>query len=52
MRHAPTESEAALWRWLKAKQLGVQFRRQVVLQGYVVDFYASEVRLVVERYGS
>ena len=48
MRHSPTESEAALWRLLKGRQLGVSFKRQVPLLGYIVDFYASEARLVVE----
>jgi very-short-patch-repair endonuclease len=48
MRHSPTESEAALWRLLKGRQLGVSFKRQVPLLGYIVDFYASEAKLVVE----
>ncbi len=48
MRHSPTESEAALWRLLKGRQLGVSFKRQVPLLGYIVDFYASEANLVVE----
>jgi very-short-patch-repair endonuclease len=48
MRLAPTESEAALWRLLKGRQLGVSFKRQVPLLGYIVDFYASSAKLVVE----
>lgn len=48
MRHAPTPSEQVLWLHLRAKQLGVQFRRQVVLGDYIVDFFASSIRLVVE----
>jgi very-short-patch-repair endonuclease len=48
MRHSPTESEAALWRLLRGRQLGVCFKRQVPLLGYIVDFYASEAKLVVE----
>jgi lysyl-tRNA synthetase class 2 len=48
MRRLPTESEAALWRLLKGRQLGVSFKRQVPLLGYIVDFYASEAKLVVE----
>jgi very-short-patch-repair endonuclease len=48
MRRLPTESEAALWRLLKGRQLGVSFKRQVPLLGYIVDFYASQARLVVE----
>jgi very-short-patch-repair endonuclease len=49
MRHAPTESEAALWRHLSGKKLGVQFRRQVPLGGrFIADFVAPSERLVVE----
>jgi len=49
MRHAPTESEAALWRLLSGRQLGVSFRRQVPLGGrYIADFVARSARLVIE----
>jgi len=48
MRHLPTESEAALWRLIRGRQLGVSFKRQVPLLGYIVDFYASEAKLIVE----
>ena len=48
MRQAPTDSEAALWRALRAKQLGAEFRRQVPVLGFIVDFLAPAARLVVE----
>jgi very-short-patch-repair endonuclease len=49
MRHAPSASERALWQRLKGRQLcGVQFRRQVVWGSFILDFFASSVRLVVE----
>jgi very-short-patch-repair endonuclease len=48
LRHAPTPSEAALWEALRGKQLGVSFRRQVPLCGFIADFYASSHKLVVE----
>lgn len=48
MRRAPTASEQLLWLQLRSKQLGVQFRRQVVLGEFIVDFFASSARLVVE----
>jgi very-short-patch-repair endonuclease len=48
MRQAPTDSEARLWRALRSSQLGVAFRRQVPLLGFVADFYAPSARLVVE----
>jgi very-short-patch-repair endonuclease len=47
-RHAPTFGEAALWQELRSAKLGVTFRRQVPLRGFIVDFYASRARLVVE----
>jgi len=44
-----TESEAALWEALRGGRLGVAFRRQaVLLDRYIVDFYAPSLRLVVE----
>jgi len=48
MRHCGTETEQALWRCLSGKQLGVAFRRQVVIDRFIVDFLAPSVRLVVE----
>jgi very-short-patch-repair endonuclease len=48
MRHSPTDGETALWRLLQRRQLAVSFKRQVPLLGYIVDFYASEAKLVVE----
>jgi very-short-patch-repair endonuclease len=41
MRLAPSEPERRLWLALRARQLGVAFRRQVVMQGFIVDFFAS-----------
>jgi leucyl-tRNA synthetase/ATP-dependent DNA helicase RecG/methylmalonyl-CoA mutase len=52
LRHAATDSEEALWRELSSRKLGVSFRRQVVLGGSIVDFYASSVHLVVEVDGT
>jgi very-short-patch-repair endonuclease len=52
MRRAPSEPERVLWRALRCCQLGVQFRRQVVLQGLIVDFFAPTARLVVEVDGA
>ena len=53
MRHAPTPSEAALWRLLSARKLGVALRRQVPLAGrYIGDFVAPSARLVIEVDGA
>jgi len=52
-RQAPTVSEQKLWSALRARQLGVQFRRQVPLAGrFVVDFFAPARGLIVEVDGS
>ena len=37
-----------LWRCLAGKRLGVAFRRQVVVDRFVVDFAAPAARLIVE----
>jgi very-short-patch-repair endonuclease/type II restriction/modification system DNA methylase subunit YeeA len=48
-RKTPTRSEAILWQALRGKRLdGVKFRRQQNIGPFVVDFYASEHRLIVE----
>ena len=48
LRSAPTWSERLLWARLSGSQLGVGFRRQLVIGPYIVDFAAPRVRLVVE----
>ena len=48
MRHNMSVPEATLFRALRAAQLGVVFRRQVVLAGYIADFVAPACHLVVE----
>lgn len=49
MRRQLTPSEAALWSQLSRNQLGVTFRRQVLIGNrYIVDFLALSIKLVVE----
>jgi very-short-patch-repair endonuclease len=48
MRAVLTPSEERLWQAICSRQLGIAFRRQVVLGRYIVDFCAPAVRLVVE----
>ena len=44
-----TESELKLWSALRGRRLGVQFRRQVVVEGrFIVDFAAPREKLAVE----
>lgn len=40
--------EVLLWRELKGKPLGMKFRRQFPVHGYVADFACVEVRLLIE----
>jgi very-short-patch-repair endonuclease len=49
MRRAPTELEKRLWRHLSHSQLGgFKFRRQAVLEPYIVDFFCPAKALIVE----
>ena len=48
-RKEPTQSEDILWQALRGKKLdGIKFRRQQPVGYFVVDFYNSAYRLVVE----
>jgi len=48
-RKNPTRSEAILWRALRGKKLdGLKFRRQQNIGPFIVDFYNSSYRLIVE----
>ena len=48
-RREPTKSEELLWQALRGKKLGgLKFRRQQPIGPFVVDFYNSEYRLVIE----
>ncbi len=52
-RKEPTKSEALLWQALRGKKLdGIKFRRQQPIGNFIVDFYNSAYRLVVEVDGS
>lgn len=49
LRKQPTESEAKLWEAIRGGRLGGRkFRRQQAVGTFVVDFYCSDERLVVE----
>jgi very-short-patch-repair endonuclease len=49
MKRSPTPAERALWERLRKRQLnGFIFRRQVLIFGFIVDFYCARCRLVVE----
>ena len=49
MRREPTRSEDRLWNWLRDRRFtGFKFRRQHVIDRYIVDFYCAELKLVIE----
>ncbi len=48
LRKNMTDAEKLLWQKLRNKQLGIKFRRQQIIEGYVVDFYCEFAKLVVE----
>ena len=48
-RHDPTPAEAAAWALLRNRRcLGLKFRRQHVIRGFIVDFYCAEFHLALE----
>jgi very-short-patch-repair endonuclease len=52
MRSDVSPPEALLWGALVNRKLGVSFRRQVVLAGFICDFVCASKRLVVEVDGA
>lgn len=48
LRHHATIPERRLWRWLVCRPGGWQFRRQVPLGRYIVDFACHAAKLAVE----
>jgi very-short-patch-repair endonuclease len=48
LRREMTPAEKILWKELRANKLGVHFRRQQIIQGFIVDFYCHKAGLVVE----
>lgn len=51
LRRNQTRQEEILWRCIKNRKLGVKFKRQYSIGGYVLDFYSSEIKLVIELDG-
>jgi very-short-patch-repair endonuclease len=53
LRNNSTSAEATLWTLLKNKQLeGRKFRRQHSIGKYIVDFYCSHEKLIIELDGN
>jgi very-short-patch-repair endonuclease len=53
LRREMTPAERTLWAHLRNHRMcGLQFRRQQVIDGFIVDFYCHATRLVVEVDGA
>ena len=53
MRGNATEAERRLWSLLRAGRFeGHKFKRQVPLDGYILDFVCFEAKLIIEADGS
>ena len=48
LRRGMTPAEKILWQELRGNKLGVHFRRQQVIAGFIVDFYCHKAALVIE----
>ena len=48
LRRDMTPAEKILWQELRGNKLGVHFRRQQVIAGFIVDFYCHKAGLVIE----
>ena len=52
LRRQSTDAERVLWSRLRARGLlGVKFRRQATVKGYIADFVSTKHRLIVELDG-
>jgi very-short-patch-repair endonuclease len=52
LRRQGADAEHLLWKHLRGRRLaGYKFRRQVVIEPYIVDFVCFEARLIVEADG-
>ena len=52
LRNNSTLSEVLLWKQIKGKALVVEFKRQVPMLEYIVDFYCQEIGLAIEVDGN
>jgi len=52
LRRNSTDAEQRLWQHLRNRQvLGYKFRRQVVIEPYIVDFICLQTKLIIEADG-
>ncbi len=48
LRKKGTKAENLLWKELRNGKLGLRFRRQYSIGGYILDFYCPKRRLIIE----
>jgi very-short-patch-repair endonuclease len=49
LRKKMTDAEAKLWEKVRRKGiLGLKFRRQQIIEGFIADFYCHQAKLVIE----
>src|SRR5438874_7037500 len=48
LRRQMTDAERKLWAYIRNRQLGVKFRRQMPIGRFIADFASEEAKLVVE----
>ncbi len=51
LRNNATKQEKKLWQYLNKSQLGYKFRRQQPIGNYIVDFFCSTLKLIIELDG-
>ena len=51
MRKNPTEAEAILWEAVKSNGIGLHFRRQHIIEDFIVDFLCYDKKLTIELDG-
>jgi len=48
LRNDPTEAELLLWKELKGKKLGIKFRKDHIINEFVIDFVCLAKKLVIK----
>jgi len=48
LREHMTAEERSVWELIRGKKLGVKFRAQAIIRGWIVDFWCPQLTLVIE----
>ena len=48
LRNHQTDAEYLLWQRIRSKQIGAKFRRQHIIDDYIVDFVCLQHQLIIE----